>query len=51
MLAERAAHVTTRQRQVFIKCANGEIELWIILKEVYCQKHSVCFEMCSSAYI
>lgn len=51
MLEKRTAHVTTRQSHFFIKCVNGEIELWVILKGVYCQKHSVRFEMCSSTSI
>ena len=50
MLEKRTARVTMRQSQLFIKCANGELELWIILREVACQKHFVHFEMCSCTY-
>lgn len=51
MLEKRTARVTARQSQLFIKCANGEMELWIILREVSCQKHSIRFEMCSAPYV
>lgn len=51
MLGKRIAHVTTRRSQLFIKCANGEIELWIILVGACCQRHSVRGAMCSCASI
>lgn len=50
-LKKRTARVTTRQSQLFIKSANGGLELWIISREISCQKHSVHFETCSSTYI
>lgn len=35
-----AAVLPLTQSHLYIQCANDEIKLWVILKEVRCQKHS-----------